>query len=423
MTGVSGNNRNTPPHWDIALLGLWWSCNYGAVLTSFSLHCVLSRQGYRVLLLDHAPMTMASHVNDPGSVFRTFFREEGIESIPISSRRDAERTNRLADTFIAGSDQLWNYKYTHNQDMQYYLDFVDGEKRKIAYATSLGDLPVQPPQDYLDRIPRYLDCFHAISVREGDSVRTLRERYHISATHLVDPVFLTSMEDCNRLTQKASPMPDGMLTYFLDITESYGQACAAISRELALPSAHLLDPSGDMELKKQYFPEGRVHAAATIYEWVRAFQDCKCVITDSFHGTCFAIIFNKPFLCIKNAQRGATRFTSLLKQFGLEDRLIHSHEELPGKIHLLRFMDEDAVSLKKHSLKQRALDWLQTNLSNPVSEETKEKGIRCRQELSCWRPSWKLRLRRRISKLARYCLNEKLQKKIFPIMGKLIPRS
>lgn len=135
MTGVSGNNRNTPPHWDIALLGLWWSCNYGAVLTSFSLHCVLSRQGYRVLLLDHAPMTMASHVNDPGSVFRTFFREEGIESIPISSRRDAERTNRLADTFIAGSDQLWNYKYTHNQDMQYYLDFVDGEKRKIAYAT------------------------------------------------------------------------------------------------------------------------------------------------------------------------------------------------------------------------------------------------------------------------------------------------
>lgn len=55
MTGVSGNNRNTPPHWDIALLGLWWSCNYGAVLTSFSLHCVLSRQGYRVLLLDHAP--------------------------------------------------------------------------------------------------------------------------------------------------------------------------------------------------------------------------------------------------------------------------------------------------------------------------------------------------------------------------------
>ncbi|WP_416993025.1 hypothetical protein [Akkermansia sp.] len=43
MTGVSGNNRNNPPHWDIALLGLWWSCNYGAVLTAFSLHCVLSR--------------------------------------------------------------------------------------------------------------------------------------------------------------------------------------------------------------------------------------------------------------------------------------------------------------------------------------------------------------------------------------------
>jgi hypothetical protein len=82
----------------------------------------------------------------------------------------------------------------------------------------------------------------------------------------------------------------------------------------------------------------------------------------------------QAFLCIKNAQRGAIRFTSLLKQFGLEDRLIHSHEELPGKIHLLRFRDEDAVSLKKRSLQQRALDWLQTNLSNPRKPRKRASG-------------------------------------------------
>lgn len=61
-----------------------------------------------------------------------------------------------------------------------------------------------------------------------------------------------------------------------------------------------------------------------VEEWIRGFMDAEFVVTDSFHGTVFSIIFNKPFISIANESRGTTRFTSLLKLFQLEDKLVHS---------------------------------------------------------------------------------------------------
>lgn len=60
----------------------------------------------------------------------------------------------------------------------------------------------------------------------------------------------------------------------------------------------------------------------SIENWLASFDQAKYVITDSFHGSVFSIIFNKPFITIGNKERGMSRFNSLLKQFNLEDRLL-----------------------------------------------------------------------------------------------------
>ena len=60
---------------------------------------------------------------------------------------------------------------------------------------------------------------------------------------------------------------------------------------------------------------------AYVTSWLRAFMDAKMIVVDSFHGMVFSIIFNKPFTVISNSERGNTRFNSLLKIFGLEDRM------------------------------------------------------------------------------------------------------
>jgi len=63
-----------------------------------------------------------------------------------------------------------------------------------------------------------------------------------------------------------------------------------------------------------------------VEEWIRGFIDAEFVVTDSFHGTVFSILFNKPFVSIGNKGRGLSRFTSLLKMFKLENRLIFNSE-------------------------------------------------------------------------------------------------
>ena len=65
-----------------------------------------------------------------------------------------------------------------------------------------------------------------------------------------------------------------------------------------------------------------------VEQWLRGFMDARYVVVDSFHGCVFSILFNKPFIAIANSGRGETRFTSLLKTFGLSSRLIHGAEEL-----------------------------------------------------------------------------------------------
>lgn len=407
------------PRYDIALLGMWWGWNYGAILTTFALRQILVNMQYDVLLMDHAPMTGDSRLNNTQSVFRNFCKEEGMTATPIHTRQDAEALNQRVDTFIVGSDQLWNYAYTQPQGMQYYLDFVDGEKRKIAFATSLGNSSTMPPQDYLDRIGPYLESFHAISVREDDAVSELKTKWNMPATHLLDPVFLPEIEVWKKLATKSTPVPEGLLTYILDPDPTLGQTCADISQTLGMPATHVLDVNGDVEYKKHCFPSGAIYAGVSVYSWLRAFQDSTCIITDSFHGTCFAIIFHKPFLCFNNSARGSTRFTSLLKQFGFEERLVGTSEELISKQHLLQTINCDDISQRITLLKKSALEWLQHSLVSPISKETISKGTQCRKNIKPWIPLWERTLRFKAGKIARRCLSHRAKKILLAIMAKL----
>ena len=89
--------------------------------------------------------------------------------------------------------------------------------------------------------------------------------------------------------------------------------------------------------------------------WLRGFQDAKFVLTDSFHGTAFSILHNIPFIAIGNVDRGSSRFQSLLKMFGLEDRLI-----------------TDINSVNIDNLAEKEIDWESVN---EVLEKEREKAV------------------------------------------------
>jgi hypothetical protein len=114
-----------------------------------------------------------------------------------------------------------------------------------------------------------------------------------------------------------------LLTYVLDKSPDKLEFISKIARETGLTEVSIMPKSifrdaGSKRINECIFPP--------VTAWLRGFMDAEYVITDSFHGMAFAIIFNKPFLALGNTKRGMTRFTSLLKLFGLEDRVILSAE-------------------------------------------------------------------------------------------------
>ena len=103
--------------------------------------------------------------------------------------------------------------------------------------------------------------------------------------------------------------------------------------------------------------------APSVHQWLRGFYDADFILTDSFHGCVFSIIFNKPFVVIGNENRGLSRFISLLSLFGLEDRMIkHSNCMDVNKV-LMNKIDWEDVNGRLESLKMTSFLFLKQNLS------------------------------------------------------------
>jgi exopolysaccharide biosynthesis predicted pyruvyltransferase EpsI len=130
---------------------------------------------------------------------------------------------------------------------------------------------------------------------------------------------------------------EGLLVYILDKTEDKQKAIEYIAKELNVNTFTVgLDP------QKQQLQSGS-STYPPVYEWLRGFRNAKYVITDSFHGCAFAILFNKPFIVYGNDSRGMTRFDSILDTFNLSSRLIKASEDLK-KISFTDSLDSMVIS-------------------------------------------------------------------------------
>ena len=102
-----------------------------------------------------------------------------------------------------------------------------------------------------------------------------------------------------------------------------------------------------------------------IENWLYYIKNCHCLITDSFHGVCFAIIFNKPFVCLANKDRGYERFKSLLEMFGLMDNCLLSSENLSQSV--FKSINYKQVNSVIEKYKEKSLSWLLSALYEPKS--------------------------------------------------------
>ena len=380
------------PRAEVGLLGVWMTCNYGAVLTSFALYRLLEQMGKSVSLID---FSFTERQKDPATVFRQFLVRERLSTTPLHSLDYAWHLNDQFDTFMVGSDQVWNQGFMGHF---FFLDFARGEKRKIAYGPSMGQLTA-PSRKYLKKTAMLLKRFDAVSVREKPMVEHLKQHYGRESAWVMDPVFLLGRERWEELARQTHAAGNGrIVSYILDPAEEKRKLLLDASSRLGLPLLNMVDiQKAEADNRKKLNLPGTMKEA-TLYEWLGNILHCELFITDSFHGVCFALIFNKPFVCINNPMRGSGRFHSLLNLLHLQERMLpEDAEALPENMPLT--MDYGSINEILEQEIARSRQWLRQAFSGERDPALEEYSRLTEKKLTRTPPSRWGRLRKRGRKL------------------------
>ena len=225
------------------------------------------------------------------------------------------------DAIIVGSDQVWRHNYSPCLS-NYFLDFLeDNHKiRKISYAASFGINKWTFSDKQTHIFGNLLKLFNSVSVREISAVKLCKEHFDINAVLVLDPTMLLNPIDYQKIILPNKNNRGDLFCYILDRSHQKREIINYIANQNKLKPFEsmplLLNSVYNLyeDIDKCVYP--------SVEDWLSAFMEADYVLTDSFHGTVFSIIFNKPFWIVGNKERGMARFESLLSLFNLENRFI-----------------------------------------------------------------------------------------------------
>lgn len=254
---------------------------------------------------------------------KTYIKHTAVLNSFVGFVKQAEM--RKYNAYVVGSDQCWRPAYNPFLSSM-FLDFVKNKTvKRIAYAASFGTDKWEFTPQQTSVCASLAKKFDLVTVREDSGVILCKEHFGVDAVHVLDPTMLLSKEDYIQLIEKENePNSNGTLfNYILDPNATKSAFIQKVAKAKGLKTFQVL-PKCQAETRTKEDVKNHIDDCVfpSVTIWLRAFMDAEMTIVDSFHGMVFSIIFNKPFWVIGNASRGMSRFTSLLKMFHLEDRLL-----------------------------------------------------------------------------------------------------
>ena len=311
---------------NVGILTLPFVNNYGGILQNYAMQVVLKNCGMNPITLDvESPKTpvwifVASWIKS--FIFVLFGKKRAFPKTRVNKRSEllndfirssistTEELKNLNEdilkkygitAIVVGSDQVWRPKYTHDVKTM-FLDFVKKtDVKRIAYAASFGVDCCEYTSQQVAACSELAKKFNAISVRESSGVRLCKEFLCVNAIWTLDPTLLLYRDDYERLCCDI-PIEKSLFlaAYILEKTDDVVDKIEKIASERGLTI--------------KWFTADKA-ASLSIPEWISMFRDASYVVTDSFHGTVFSIIFDKEFKCVFNESRGSARFESLLELY------------------------------------------------------------------------------------------------------------
>ena len=304
--------------------------NYGNFLQKYALHKTLKKFSDDVEIFWYQPNTFwietgyapppPEHIRDkyPLDYQRWYFYEavriakiKDFSNRYIKTRYNIPYAEEIADEydfFVIGSDQVWRPLNWVPLEWR-FLPFVPREKR-IAYAASIGVSEI--PEDQKELYRQGIGGFDYVSVREEDAVQIIENLGLKKPLHVLDPVLLLTIDEWKQIARQPSWFNEKysrgyIFTYLFDDVKF--PAVNELSKKMNLPVVNMLDLNNFN------------HYTTSPEEFIYLIANSTAVFTNSFHGTAFSILFKRPFWVYGETENSMSRKTSILKMFGLENRI------------------------------------------------------------------------------------------------------
>lgn len=325
--------------------------NYGAVYQAFALKKTVEKLGHNVSVINYDSPSMGLK-SVQQSQFKTFIDEHLNLTKEYVSKNEIDVLE--FDAIISGSDQVWNPRLT-GDDMTYFLDFVPENIKKVSYAASIG-LNGELFMEHKDVFQKYVPAFSGISLREETHVpyiqSIVRDKEVIAS---IDPsLLLTSKEylDAFGLADNRCEDYIFLFSYALD-PKMYDFA-----NMLSLKSGYKIVAISPYT-SGSFVDGSKVLKNVPPVEWIQLFNKAKLVITDSFHGMMFSIVFNKPFYAYAPNRSNVARVKDVLKKLGLENRKLTNIKNVTD---VIWEMDYTKVNEILNIEREKSLEYLKNQL-------------------------------------------------------------
>lgn len=328
------------PKYEGIIRNFWAYNNFGATLSAYAIQQFFQERGKNYYILQ---------TSYPVDYTKPFADKYLKTTHLVSSKIHYKELNRCTDNFVVGTDQVLRPSFMEGHISEDLYGYTNFKKKRISFSGSFG---LKTPEDmgWLSNLKysKLIKRFDSVSTREITGVSICKDKFNITAEYIIDPVFLI---DKNKWLDMA---PDTKNKYRGKIVCYIFDIFGAKSNEIKI------------FLEKKYNKEVVMleNAKIPVEEFLSAIKDADAILTNSFHGTCFALIFNKKLLAITNNNTGDSRFDTLIKLFGIENMSVKLIDDIYEKDELFCEYDYNKFVSVLENERKRADVWFEQYINS-----------------------------------------------------------
>ncbi len=304
----------------INLLTMHYSLSCGAVMQTYATCVILKKLGCDVTIINFKnPIELKRKKSIK------FWLVHGVTKIKFDMFRKRyfpERTREIfrinyndlpiADIYISGSDQIWNPKLLEERIYAYMFDFLPDSVKRISFASSFGVNSWRDYSEYTSKVKNLLSKFDSLSVREDSGVKICNEVFGLNTTQILDPTLV--LDDYSNLVGNIKEL-NQIVCFKLVYDEDFLDTVSLLKKEINLKTTLLY-----ASYPHKNFDRNVMFCSPV--KWLKTIASARYVVTDSFHGLAFSLLFKRNFIVLGGLKDRNTRLLSLLRLVGLEDRYV-----------------------------------------------------------------------------------------------------